>query len=205
LAALVLPLLIAGCGQANVDTEVRGTTLTIYYGVPLHGPDALGGRAAVDGAKRALADAGGEAAGFKVEPVFLDDTGGQDEPFDSRVTADGARRAAQDVTALAYVGDLTAGALRFSAPIANEASMPQLAPAAVVRSLRGRRGIPSDLLQPTDRRTLIGVAGSPRRFGRAATMLLLKAIDRAGKKARERAVVLRQLRELVSSRGQAAR
>jgi ABC-type branched-subunit amino acid transport system substrate-binding protein len=195
-AAALIAAAFAGCGQANVDTEVRGHTLTIYYGVPLHGPDAERGRAAVAGAKRALANAGGEAAEFRVEPVFLDDTGGRDERFDSRVTADGARRAAQDVTALAYVGDFSAQASRFSLPITNQAAMPQLVPARVLAELTGGRGPAEDLLLPSGSNTAVSVPGTGAEFGRRATSFLVRAIEAAGDRATERAVILDQLRRL---------
>ena len=186
---------LAGCGQANVDEEVRGETLTVYYGVPLHGPDAERGRATVAGAKRALADAGGEAAGFRVEPVFLDDAGGRDVSFHPRVTADGARRAAIDVTALAYVGDLGGDATRISLPLTNGADMPQLVPATVLAALRAD-GPGAGLLEPTGRRTAVPVAGSGEAFGRRATQLLLEAIEAAGDGATKRALVLDRLQQL---------
>lgn len=194
-AAATIAALLAGCGQANVDEEVRGKTLTVYYGVPLHGPDAARGHAVVEGAKRALADAGGEAAGFRVEPVFLDDAGGRDVRFDPRVTADGARRAALDVTALAYIGDLSPGATRLSLPITNGAAMPQLAPSAALTALRAN-GPGEELLEPSGRRTAVPVTGSGEAFGRRATELLLEAIEAAGDKATERAVVVERLRQL---------
>ena len=54
----------------------RCRPLTVYVSLPLRGPSAADGRDAADGARLALADAGGEAGGIAVEAIYLDDTAG---------------------------------------------------------------------------------------------------------------------------------
>jgi branched-chain amino acid transport system substrate-binding protein len=162
-AALVSALLagfgafpLVGCDGG--DDDATGGTRTIYVSVPLHGESAPQGRAIVNGAKVALADAGGEAGGIDVEALYLDDTSGDGGKarWDPVIVADNARRAAQDASAIAYIGELESGATRTSLPITNEAMMLHVSPGStavdLVEEAPGSDDVP-ELAQPTGERT----------------------------------------------------
>jgi branched-chain amino acid transport system substrate-binding protein len=161
LAALV-PL--TGCGSSS-EGDAR---LTIYVSAPLSGPRAADGRDVADGARLALADAGGEAGGVEVRLRELDDAGAGG--WEEARTGANARRAAQDSTSIAYVGELDSGASRTSIPITNEAGILQVSPGSgaedLTREEPGTSGVPP--LQSTGERTFGRVIPSDRAQGEAA-------------------------------------
>jgi branched-chain amino acid transport system substrate-binding protein len=151
-------LAFGGCSPGDIDDEAQGGTLTVYVSAPLRGDGGEEGRAIVDGAKLALADAGGEAGELDVEAVYMDDTSGTgaDARWDPVVVADNARRASQDSTAIAYIGELEAGATRASLPITNQAMMLHVSAGStavdLTRAAPGSDDVP-ELAQPTGERT----------------------------------------------------
>jgi branched-chain amino acid transport system substrate-binding protein len=131
LGVAALALAVGGC--AGDGGGGRGETLTVYVSAPLHGARAAAGRAIVNGAKLALADAGGRIGPLRMRAVYLDDTeGGR---WSLARSAGNARRAAQDVTAIGFLGDLDSGATRASLPITNEAEMVQISPGSTAVNL----------------------------------------------------------------------
>jgi branched-chain amino acid transport system substrate-binding protein len=158
-AALLVPVLAAvGCeGNSGTGDEVRGTTLSVYVSVPLHGPRAPEGRAIVDGAKLALRESGGEIGDLEVEAVYLDDSGGQASGWNPVASADNARQAAEDVTAIGYIGELDSGATRTSLPITNQAGMAHVSPGSTAVDLTRTPtvGPGPERLQPSDEQTFI--------------------------------------------------
>jgi len=140
-------LLLAGCGETATE-PAPGAELTIHASLPLRGPFAADGRDAADGARLALADAQGEAAGFAVRLELLDDTAGAANgtlPSPVKASAN-ARAAAEDSTAIAYLGELTSGATRGSLPVTNEARILHVSPGAgaidLVTPFRGTDEVP---------------------------------------------------------------
>ena len=157
-AAACALLALAGCSPGDVDDEAEGGTLTVYVSAPLRGHSAEEGQAIVDGAKLALADAGGEAGGLDVEAIYMDDTSGEGggARWDPVVVADNARRAAQDSTAIAYIGELESGATRASLPITNQALMFHVSAGSTAVDLAQESPASEDvpeLAQPTGTRT----------------------------------------------------
>lgn len=133
--------------------------MTVYVSMPLRGPSGADGRDAADGARLALARAGGRVGELGVRAVFLDDTAGAAARarWSGARTAANARRAAQDSTAIAYVGEFESGATRSSLPVTNEARMLQVSPASaaidlVQPYLGAGDQVPSDT-QPSGERT----------------------------------------------------
>ncbi len=134
-AVFAMALAVGGCGSAeNANNETRTRTLSVYVSVPLAGQDAAAGRAVVNGAKLALAQASGTVGDLEVRALYLDDTGGGAR-WSPVVTADNARRAAEDTSAIAYIGELSSGATRFSLPITNQAETLHVSPAATAVDL----------------------------------------------------------------------
>jgi branched-chain amino acid transport system substrate-binding protein len=135
LGALAISLAVTGAaaGCASPGSGIQpGEHVTVYVSAPLHGPESVDGRDVTDGAKLALADANGKVGELAVRAVYLDDTserGGRARWSDA-VAAANARRATEDSTAIAYVGDFDSGATRSSLPITNEARMLQVSPAS---------------------------------------------------------------------------
>jgi branched-chain amino acid transport system substrate-binding protein len=105
--------------------------VTVYASAPL-----------CAGAKRELARDDGHAGNVRVQVICLDDAeaGGR---LDLATIGANARRATEDSTTIAYIGEPTPAATRFSAPILEAASVPQLSgpsgAAAMSRLLRAVR------------------------------------------------------------------
>jgi branched-chain amino acid transport system substrate-binding protein len=118
-------LAVAGCEGGGGGGPA---TLRIYVSAPLHGGRAAEGQAIEDGARLALADAGGKVGQFVIRGIYLDDSdaGG----WSIARTAANARQAAQDTAAIGYVGDVDSGATRVSLPITNQAEIAQVSPAS---------------------------------------------------------------------------
>lgn len=149
----LVALALAGCGDTASEPG-EGSRLVVYVSLPLSGPAAADGRDAADGARLALADAGGEVAGYAVEAEALDASEGARGWTPARAAAN-ARTAIRDSTAIAYVGDFESGATRASLPITNGARMLQVSPASgatdLVAPVPGSDDVPD--VQHTEERT----------------------------------------------------
>lgn len=165
----------SGCsGDTGTGDEVRGETLTVYVSAPLHGPRGAEGQDVVDGAKLALAGAGGKAGELEVQAVYFDDTSEEAEGWDPVVTADNARQAAEDTTAIAYIGDLDSGATRTSLPITNQAEMLHLSPGSTAVELTRTPpggGPRPERFQPSEQRTFIRLPPADDVQAEAAALL----------------------------------
>jgi branched-chain amino acid transport system substrate-binding protein len=126
LAALLLSLLVAGCGIAG--TAKVEAPVSVYVSLPLTGPRGDAGRDAADGARLALEQAQGRAGSIEVRAHFLDDAKGK--PWDPVAVGANARQAVQDSSAAAYLGELDSEPTRASVPITNDAGLVQVSPGA---------------------------------------------------------------------------
>jgi branched-chain amino acid transport system substrate-binding protein len=155
--ALAAALALSGCLH-GADSRGADDPVTVYVSLPLRGPSGDDGRDAADGARLALAEAGGAAGGHEVSAVFLDDTEGRDATarWSPAQVGRNARRATRDASAIAYIGELESGATRTSLPITNEARILQVSPASsasdLVRQPGTFEGVPEEL-QPSGERT----------------------------------------------------
>ncbi len=161
IVASVAALAAAWAGCASPGSGIQaGEHVTVYVSMPLRGPESANGRDAADGARLALSDARGRVGALEVRAVFRDDSGGtgrRAQPWNAAAAAANARRATEDSTAIAYVGDFDSGATRFSLPITNEARMLQVSPASsaidlVQPYLGAGDQVPAEV-QPTGDRT----------------------------------------------------
>ena len=191
-AALLVTLAAFGIGCGGADEAAGDPSLAVYVSAPLSGSDAVEGLAVADGAREALADAGGEAAGVEVEAVVLDSGPGasaseptEEEEADPVRAAVNARMATQDSTAIAYIGELDPATTRTSLPITNDARMLQVSPTAgaadLVAPFDGSDEVPTET-QPSGARTfgtLAELEGEPRELGAEAMALVLDSIDRS--------------------------
>src|SRR4051795_3648999 len=144
-AALLLAVAVAGCGIAG--TAKIEAPVTVYVSLPLTGPHGIDGRDASDGARLALEQAGGKAGSIQVRAVYIDDAKGK--VWDPVAVGANARRAVQDSSAAAYIGELDSEPTRASVPITNDAGLVQVSP--------GAGGV--DLTQPA-----AGYPNSPDRY-----------------------------------------
>lgn len=124
---------LAACGGSTKEAArggaVVGDTLTVYSSLPLRGPFAARMRAIVNGEKLAISDVGAMIGDRTIKYASLDDATGH-AGWDPSATADDARKAAQDPTTIAYLGDADFGATAISLPILNEAGVAQVSPAS---------------------------------------------------------------------------
>ena len=116
---LLLALALAGCaGRTNSAVTVSGQALTIYASLP---PGGAGGEPAADvlaAEHLAFQQAGASVGKFTVRLVTLH----------GREISDNARRAVQNSTAIAYLGEIVPGTSQDSVPITNELGMLQVSP-----------------------------------------------------------------------------
>jgi branched-chain amino acid transport system substrate-binding protein len=134
LAALAVALILGtvGCGgvaSSNV-AEATGGELTVYSSLPLQGASASDAEQIVGGEKLALADAGGRAGPFKIGYVSLDDANPKSGRWDPDTTLANAKKAAQDTSTIAYLGDLDSAATAISLPLINAAGIVQVSAAS---------------------------------------------------------------------------
>ena len=176
-AALALGASAAGCGDGSAEPSADAR-LTVYVSVPERGPSAADGLDVADGARLALRAADGRAADVPVQIEVLDDSGGGPGGWSAAATGANARRASQDSTAIAYVGDFDSGATRVSLPVTNGAGMLQVSPASgagdLVAPFPGSTELPET--QPSGSRTFGRVIPSDVRQAQAAAAW----VDRLG-------------------------
>ena len=166
LAAAALATLLSGCsGGADEATRVEGKTATVYSSSPRHGVSAAAARAVLAGERRALADADGRAGGLRIRLVELPTTTDDPaHPWDPALVSTNAHRAADDPSAIAYLGELDYGASAVSLPITNDAGLLQVSPGDGLTSLTrrppGRPRAGPERYYPADERTFVRVGPS---------------------------------------------
>jgi branched-chain amino acid transport system substrate-binding protein len=159
MAALVA-LAFAACGGDDDGDEGSAssgeTNLTIYSSLPLQGDSRPQSEDVVAGEKLALEEAGGKVGNFTIKYVSLDDATAAAGKWDPAQTSSDARKAAQDNTAIAYLGEFNSGASAISIPILNEANILQISPSntyvGLTRAEGADKGEP-DKYYPAGKRT----------------------------------------------------
>jgi branched-chain amino acid transport system substrate-binding protein len=118
---VVLALGAAGCGEEGAE---EGAELTVYVSTPLSGAEAEQG-------KRLCAEAQAEARGVKTAGdhalrVVCLDASGEGGVWTLAKVGGNARRATEDSTTVAYVGEPAKGARKQSLPIVEAAEIAML-------------------------------------------------------------------------------
>jgi branched-chain amino acid transport system substrate-binding protein len=159
-----LALGVSACGGSNDDkssTSSGGgsggrTSLTIYSSLPLQGDSRPQSTDVVNGEKLALEEAGGKVGKFTIKYVSLDDATAAAGKWDPGQTSADGRKAAQDASTIAYLGEFNSGASAISIPILNEANVLQISPSntyvGLTRSEGADKGEP-DKYYPSGKRT----------------------------------------------------
>jgi branched-chain amino acid transport system substrate-binding protein len=113
----------------STDEETVEGPVTVYVSLPLSGPAEPDVRDVADGARLALEQANGRAGDLEVEARYLDDANPVSR-WDPAAVGRNARRAAQDSSTAAYIGELDSQPTRTSMPITNDAGIGQISPGA---------------------------------------------------------------------------
>jgi branched-chain amino acid transport system substrate-binding protein len=160
-AAALVALAFAACGGGDdndngADASSGGATLTIYSSLPLQGDSRPQSEDVVAGEKLALEEAGGKVGKFSVKYVSLDDATAAAGKWDPAQTSSDARKAAQDKSTIAYLGEFNSGASAISLPVLNEANILQISPSntyvGLTRAEGADKGEP-DKYYPAGKRT----------------------------------------------------
>jgi branched-chain amino acid transport system substrate-binding protein len=182
-AALVVGACGGGSDNNNNNTGGGGggggtKTLTVYSSLPLQGPLRVPTTALVNGAKLALAQAGGHAGKFKIVYKSLDDSTAQAGNWTAEQTSANARKAAQDKSTAVYIGEFNSGATAISLPILNTAGVPQISPANTAVGLTssdpGHAPGEPDKYYPTKKRTYARIVPKDTIQGAALATLMKK-------------------------------
>ena len=119
------------------------------------------GNAFVSGMKLALDQAGGKAGQWTVNYQSLDDSTAAAGKWDPGQTAANARKVATDPKAVYYMGEFNSGASEVSAPILNQAGLPQVSPGntyvGLTTSLPGSAPGEPQKYYPTGTRTYLRI------------------------------------------------
>jgi branched-chain amino acid transport system substrate-binding protein len=151
----------AACGDDEEEGGGEGgaeaKTVKVYSSLPLQGASRPQTTAMVNGIKLALEQAGGKAGDITVQYESLDDSTAQAGSWTPEATTANARKAAQDESTAAYIGEFNSGASAVSIPILNEGGVPQISPANTYVGLTtdapGSEPGEPDSFYPTGQRT----------------------------------------------------
>jgi branched-chain amino acid transport system substrate-binding protein len=151
---------VAACGGDDEGGGGGGgegrTSLTIYSSLPLQGDSRPQSESVVNGMKLALEEANGKVGKFTVKYKSLDDATAAAGKWEPGQTSANARKAAQDASTIAYLGEFNSGASAISIPIINEAGILQVSPSntyvGLTRSEGADAGEP-DKYYPSGKRT----------------------------------------------------
>ena len=127
-AAILAAVAVAGCGggdDGGSSAQGAGGTLTVYSSLPLQGASKNQAQAITNGMKLALDQAGGKVGDYTIKYVSLDDSTAQAGAWTPEARSANARKAAQDESTIAYLGEFNSGGSAVSLPILNEAGVPQ--------------------------------------------------------------------------------
>jgi branched-chain amino acid transport system substrate-binding protein len=136
--AVALAFGVAACGSSNKSSSSSSTsssgssggskTVTIYSSLPLQGASRVNSEAVNNGAKMALKAINNQVNGYTIQFKTLDDSTASAGKWDPGQTQANARKAVQDKTTIAYLGEFNSGATANSLPILNQAGIPQVSP-----------------------------------------------------------------------------
>jgi len=145
-APVLLAALLVGCGE---EGAAEGATVRVYVSAPLRGPEAEAGRRlCAEAREQAAQGRGGE--GHELRVVCLDASRDGGRWTLAQVGAN-ARRATEDSTTVAYVGEPDPVARRQSRPIVEAAEI------AVLGGVSGREAVAK-----VEKAMEEGDAGQPR-------------------------------------------
>lgn len=120
--AAALAVLAVGCGE---DGANAGAQVTVYVSAPLRGDEAVAGKRLCAEARSAAARSSGKVGDLRLRVVCLNAAGESGRWTLAQVGAN-ARRATEDSTTVAYVGEPDPRARKQSRPIVDAAEIAEL-------------------------------------------------------------------------------
>jgi branched-chain amino acid transport system substrate-binding protein len=176
---LAAALVVAGCGKDDDAPPSPGSSqLTVYSSLPLQGPTRVQSLSVVNAEKLALSQAGGKAGPFIVKYVSLDDSRASSGRWDPGAVLSNARRAVEDRSAVAYLGEADSGASAIAIPVLNSAGLLTVSPASTYPGLTttesADKGEP-EKYYPSGARTFARVVPSDARQARVQVRVLQDA------------------------------
>jgi branched-chain amino acid transport system substrate-binding protein len=157
-------LALGGClgdGGDDEQPRIRGRVATVYASAPRHGVSAAAAEEVLAGERRALAEQRGRAGELRVRLRLLPSTDEGEQSWEPALVAENAQRAADDPTAIAYLGELDYGASAVSLPITNDAGLLQVSPGdgltSLTRRVPGRPRAGPERYYPAERRSFVRI------------------------------------------------
>jgi branched-chain amino acid transport system substrate-binding protein len=127
---------LSGCATKHrVANRISGKTLTIYSSMPLHGASNISSEAVIGGAQMAVAQVHGRIGKYRIVLKSLDDSTAKRGTWDPVQTTANAHTAADDNSAIGYIGELNSGASAISIPVLNRVGIPQISPTSTAVGL----------------------------------------------------------------------
>jgi branched-chain amino acid transport system substrate-binding protein len=155
-------LTVSACGGDSSSSSAakpasgQSKVLSIYSSQPLQGATRPQSEDVIRGEKLALAHARGKVGSFTIKYIPLDDATAAAGQWDPGVVSANARKAAQDRSTIAYLGEFNSGASAVGLPILNQVPILQVSPSntyvGLTRSEGADKGEP-DKYYPTGHHT----------------------------------------------------
>lgn len=155
---------LAGCGRSRhtAGDRIAGPTLTVYSSLPLQGASAVAARTVLWGERLALAQSRGRIGHYAIALRSLDDATPQRRGWDPGQTSIDAHLAAQDPSAVGYIGEFNSGASAIAIPPLNRVGIPEISPTSTAVGLTstGPGAAPGEPAKyyPSGRRTFVRLA-----------------------------------------------
>ena len=173
-------LALSGCGDDGGGGSSSGggdsKTVTVYSSLPLQGAARPQSAKLVNGIKLAVDQAGGRAGDFTIKYVSLDDSTPQAGTWTPEATSANARKAAQDDSAVAYIGEFNSGATAVSLPLLNDGGLAMVSPAnsavGLTQSGPGAEPGEPDKYYPTGERNYARIVPTDRLQGAGMAQLM---------------------------------
>jgi branched-chain amino acid transport system substrate-binding protein len=145
--------------------------VTVYTSLPFDATDRQQTEDVVKGEKLALSQVKNTVGPCKITFKQLDDSTAQAGQWDAGQVSSNARKAAQDKSAIAYLGEFNSGASAISIPIINQANLMQISPSNTALELTKNpgpsgKGAPAKYY-PTGKRTYARVVAADHIQGAA--------------------------------------
>jgi branched-chain amino acid transport system substrate-binding protein len=160
--AVALAVGVAACGSSSdkksgsSSADSSASSLTIYASVPLQGDSRALSQSEINGEQLALQEWGGKAGKFSIKFTSLDDATAAAGKWDPGAVSSNARKASEDKSTIAYLGEFNSGASAISLPILNQAGILQISPSntyvGLTRAEGADKGEP-DKYYPAGKRT----------------------------------------------------
>jgi len=139
-ALMVAAMPLVGLSVGANAADCSKGKIRIYTSWPMQGAMIPEGTGMKNGVDLAVEQNKGEAAGFCLEVVNLDDSSPQTGKWDGAVEAENANKAVSDADAMVYIGTYNSGAAKVSMAITQRAHMAQVTPANTYPGLTKKAG-----------------------------------------------------------------